>query len=453
MKTIISRILLMAMALVWSASALAQENTTQPKEDEKKGPLTIDAQMMARGEYRRGGLPTEKYDKDENNAHFVFERTRMTLGYEKSLISAKVTAQHQGIWGMEGGGSFEIYEAWAQLKAKNGLFARIGRQELVYDDERILGNNDWSMAAMTHDVLKVGYENYGHRLHAIFAYNQNSGNVNGGTYYKDGSQTYKSMQTAWYHYDVPKIPIGVSLIFMNVGMQLGTPDDYGTINQQIYGGYLTFKPKKLSLEAAYYRQGGKAPANYLKMNEDGYSQQKSLPVEAWMASVKATYEFSPKVTAYAGYDYLSGDKEFVVPDEGDIGLVQHKKVSAFTSIFGSSHKFYGAMDFFFVSAYYSSFSPGLQTLYAGSIFKPVKDLTVDASYNYFGITSSVSKLNTTLGHEIELSASYQFAKDANISLGYSFMMGTETMERLKRSTDRHKLHWAWLMLSFTPRLL
>lgn len=453
MRPIFSRILLMAVAFVGSMSLSAQEDTTQATNDDDKQKITIDAQLMSRGELRRGGLPSDDYNKDDNEAHFVFERTRMTLGYEKSIISAKVTARHQGIWGMENGGSFEIYEAWAQLKAKNGLFTRIGRQELVYDDERILGNNDWSMAAMTHDVLKVGFENYGHKFHAIFAYNQNSKNVNGGNYYTDGSQTYKTMQTAWYHYDVPKIPIGVSLIFMNVGLQAGTPNDYSTVSQQIYGGYLTFKPKNFVLEAAYYRQGGKSFADYKDVVETDYSQLRLLPLKAWMASVKASYDFSPQVTAYAGYDYLSGDKEFIVPGEGSIGLVQHKESSAFTSIFGSSHKFYGAMDFFFVSAYYASFSPGLQTLYAGSIFKPLKGLTIDASYKYLAITSALSNVKKTLGHEIELSASYQFAKDAKLSLGYSFMKGSETMERLKRSTEKRKLNWAWLMLSFSPRLL
>jgi hypothetical protein len=42
-------------------------------------------------------------------------------------------------------------------------------------------------------------------------------------------------------------------------------------------------------------------------------------------------------------------------------------------------------------------------------------------------------------------------KDCKLSAGYSFMWGTRTMVVLKRSSDRRRLHWGWLMLSVTPK--
>ncbi len=418
----------------------AQENN----EGDKPNELTVDAQLMSRVEERKGGLPGNVSDKDENRSHFISGRARMSIGYEKEHLSFKVTAQHQGVWGAEGGGKFNIYEAWTQLKNNNGLFARVGRQELVYDDERILGNNDWAMAAMYHDVLKVGYENDKHQFHAIVAYNQNSSNVYGGTFYQNGSQSYKSMQTAWYHYQMPQYPLGVSLIFMNIGMEAGTADDYNTIYQQLMGGYVKWRPGNLSLEAAYYLQRGKASLDY--------SINSSLPLKAWMASVKASYQFNSQLSGYCGFDYLSGDKDFTVPQMGNIGLTKHSKMSAFTSVFGSTHKFYGAMDFFYVSAYYGTCSPGLQKFYLGAIYKPFKGFSCDASYHYLATSSQLQEVDKTLGHEVELRSSYQLLKDATISLGFSYMKGTETMELLKRSTDKHQLLWGWLMLNISPRI-
>ena len=434
------------LKLFWSLSLLMVFTLAcaQEIEDEKNNQLTIDAHLMSRGENREGGLPGNTEDKNENRSNFISSRTRMSVSYERDNVSAKVTFQHQGVWGSEGGGNFNVYEAWTQLKAKNGLFARIGRQELVYDDERILGNNDWAMAAMYHDVLKAGYENHGHQFHAILAYNQNSKNVNGGTFYQDGSQPYKLMQTAWYHYDVPKVPLGVSLIFMNIGMQTGTQEDYRDLYQQLVGGYVKYTPRNMSLEAAYYHQMGRASLNY--------TTNTRIPINAWMASVKGTYNFNSQLTAYAGFDYLSGDKEFILPKQGTIGMPRHSKMTAFTSIFGSTHKFYGAMDFFYVSAYFGTFSPGLQNLFAGAEYKPVKGLSCDASYHYLATASKFKEINQTLGHEVELRATYQFMKDARIALGLSYMKGTETMEELKRSTDKHQLTWGWLMLNFSPRL-
>ena len=56
----------------------------------------------------------------------------------------------------------------------------------------------------------------------------------------------------------------------------------------------------------------------------------------------------------------------------------------------------------------------------------------------------------TLGHEVELSASWQLMPDVSLLAGYSFMQGTETMELLKRTSDKNRLHWGWLMLVITP---
>lgn len=434
------RLLLLTSLLVVFTGIWAQDE----KVDEKPNQLTIDAQLMSRGEVRRGGLPSSTEERDDNKSNFIFNRTRLSVGYERDNLSAKVTAQHKGVWGAEGGGNFNIYEAWAQLKSNSGLFARVGRQELVYDDERILGNNDWAMAALSHDALKVGYENHGHQIHAILAYNQNSKNVNGGTFYQNGSQPYKSMQSAWYHYDIPTFPLGVSLLFMNVGMQNGKPEEYRTLNQQLFGGYVKYHPQGLTIEAAYYHQSGDASLDY--------SSTMDLPINAWMASVKTTCDLNSKFSAYAGFDYLSGDREFVVPKPGTMGLPQHSKMSAFTTIFGSTHKFYGAMDFFYVSAYFDTFSPGLQNLFVGVACKPINKLSCDVAYHYLATATKIENLNMTLGHEIEVRAAYQLMKDVRLGMGFSFMKGTDTMESLKRSTDNRQLKWGWLMLNVSPRV-
>ena len=241
--------------------------------EEKENQLTLDLQMMSRGEIRDGGFSSAEEGID-GKSNFVIERERLVVGYEKSWLQMKMNIQHQGVWGQSGKGSINVYEGWAKLVAKNGLFTQVGRQMLAYDDERIIGANDWSMTGFSHDALKLGYEGYGHKAHAVLAYNQNAENMNGGTYYTKGSQPYKTMQTLWYHYDVPKIPLGASVLFMNIGMQGGEKGvNERTEWQQVFGGYVKYSPKLWSVEGSYYRQMGK--------NEDG------IKIRAWMASVKA----------------------------------------------------------------------------------------------------------------------------------------------------------------------
>lgn len=443
MRVISLLVVLMASCFLW-----AQEDSVKMNE------MTLDAQILTRGELRRGGLIATDDVQDADKANFVAERARLTFGFKRDALSMKVSVQHNGLWGMEGDGSnFDIYEAWAQLTAKNGLFAKVGRQELCYDDERILGSNDWAMAGLSHDVLKIGYEGYGHKVHAFAAYNQNSKNTNGGTFYTNGAQPYKSMQGLWYHYDVPRFPLGASLLFLNIGMESGTEKEHHTANQQLYGGYITFHPQRFSLELSYYRQAGKASMDY--------TSGKELPLKAWMGSVKTSFDINDMFTAYAGFDYISGDKEFAVPKPGLLGsgkgtapltAVRHTEITSFTSLYGSMRNFYGMMDFFYVSMYFCTFSPGLQNLFGGVKVKPLKGLSLDMSYHYMATATKLHDLNMTLGHMIELSAKYQVMRDVSVSAGYSYMSGTGTMERLERTTDSRKLHWGWVMLVISPQI-
>ena len=415
--------------------------------EDKENKVTLDLQMMTRGEIRSGGLSSSEDDEEvDDKANFVIERERLIVGYErfnigdqKPWLQMKLNIQHQGVWGQSGKGSINVYEGWAKLAAKNGLFAQVGRQMLAYDDERIIGSNDWAMAGSSHDALKLGYEGYGHKAHAILAYNQNAENVNGGTYYANGAQPYKTMQTFWYHYDVAPIPLGASILFMNIGMQGGDAGkNERTEWQQVLGGYVQYSPKFWSLEASYYRQMGK--------------EEHGIKIKAWMGSVKAQVHPSSFYGFEVGYDYLSGDKYFAVPPKGSFGLVQHNVIRGFNPIYGSHHKFYGAMDFFYVSTYVNGFTPGLQNAFVGGYVKPIKDLKIGLDYHYLAMSTSLPNTNKTLGHEFELTASYQIIKDLKISAGFSYMTGTETMERLKRATDDGNLKWGWLSLNISPRI-
>lgn len=424
----------LTLALLIPATAFAQD-----EESEKLNNFTVDAELMTRGELRYGGLPDNEDDTD-NKAHFILERTRLGLDYERTFLKAHVTAQHTAVWGQAGKGAFNIYEAWAQLTSRKGFFAKIGRQILSYDDERIIGSNDWAMAALSHDLLKVGYENDQHKLHLMFAYNQNAESVNGGTQYRNGDKPYKTMQNLWYHYDHPRMPFGASLLFMNQGLQSERDDNpEKTHYQQLIGTYISYKPNNWSAEGSFYYQFGR--------------NEYDMSISAWMASVKGTYSPTWQWKLTAGYDYLSGDPFFAVPPGGGIGLVQHKTIKGFSPVYGSHHKFYGAMDFFYLSTYFDGFTPGLQNYYAGVSYNPISKVRLDAAYHYFAIATNTDNLDKTLGHEFEFSASYTPIKEVSVSLGYSYMHGTKTMETLKRVDNNRNLHWAWLNVVVRPRFL
>ena len=414
--------------------------------------LSVDLQFLARGEARYGGLPSVPVIEDEGHeivepdkvptSNFVLSRTRLPINFKRDWLEARVTSQHSGVWGQSGKGAFNLHETWVKMTAHNGLFGQVGRVALSYDDERIIGTDDWAMTSPSHDILRLGYEGHGHKAHVILAYNQNAEVVNsGGSYYSNGAQPYKTMQAAWYHYDLPRLPLGASLLFMNIGMQNDKLNHQGvekTWFQHLLGTYLLFRPDRWIAEASYYHQFGK--------NEDG------IKIDAWMASAKVSFKPTNNYSITLGYDYLSGDKYFAVPTGHDLGMTRHNVIKGFSTVYGSHHKFYGAMDFFYVSAYHNGFTPGLQNTFIEAMYSPMKGLVCKTSYHYLATATDLEDMKKTLGHEVELQVSYALAREVKLSLGASFMKGSDTMERLKRSTNKSDMRWGWITLLVNPRI-
>ena len=430
------KLLTLAIILLpWVASA---------QKDSLQHELSLGVNILAHGEICGGGLPRASHST-ENRSAFLLGRTRLVLDFkQEKWLQTHLVIQNTAIWGMKGNQAINLYEGWARLQAPFGLFAQFGRIALSYDDERIIGTNDFANASKSHDALRLGYEGYGHQLHAILAYNQNGENVYSGTYYAGGAQPYKSMQTAWYHYEVPVFPLGVSLLFMNLGLQAGIEGDDDNPphveNQQMYGGYLKFHPQWMTVEGSYYRQGGKQVSDYMS----------GVPIKAWMASAKLTVKPSERYGFVGGYDYLSGDDYVPVIYGGTLGLPRHEVLGGFSPVNGSRTKFYGLLDFFYQSASINGFTPGLQNAYAGAFGKPWKGLSCSLTYHYLAVATQLKDLGETLGHSVDIGLSYAFSKDIVLAFGYTQMIGTDTMALLKQEGKGKRANWGWFSLVVSP---
>lgn len=412
----------------------------------KVNSLDFGLNFMTHGEMVRGGMPVSSDAVQEDKSNFLLGRTRLMVDYKRPYVEANAVLQNMTLWGSHDNMALGLYEAWVKFSAI-GLFGQVGRVALSYDDERIIGTNDFAMASLSHDVLRLGYEGYGHKAHVFLAYNQNPENMYADTYYRNGAQAYKSMVTAWYHYDVPKFPLGASLLFMHIGMQAGEPgyevNPPHNVYQRMYGGYLNFCPKYVGVEASYYRQKGRMV--------DGLNMS-SFKIDAWMFSGKVTVTPSKYYGFVLGYDHLSGDDYVPVPYGGMIGLPRHEVNKGFNPLYGSRTKFYGIMDYFYEKAYINGFTPGLQNAFFSVTGKPYKKLDLMATYHYLAVATHLDGLSNTLGHCVDVMASFSFTKDISLTAGYSLMFGSETMSRLKQGGSSKNSQWGWFSLIVSPRL-
>lgn len=404
--------------ILCGAVAIAQEG----------GEFTVKAQVRPRFEYNHGALlPLGKEDKATS---FISNRARLSLGYDNGFLSMGVSGQDISIWGqkpqVDNAANFTLNEAWAKIY-KNGVFAQIGRQSLIYDDERILGALDWNQAGRWHDALKLGYENYNHTAHLIFAYNQTSGIPRTGTFYYNGGQPYKFMQSGYYMYN-NKENFSLSALFMNLGMQGGKADEPATqvYNMQTFGANISYTIKKdLNLFGTFYYQTGKNTAD--------------KTIRAYMFAGKAKYNVAPLFSVALGADYLSGQD------------TNSDKATAFNPLYGTHHKFYGAMDYFYASSYPAY---GLMDIYASLIFKPLNKCTVDFTYHNFSAQQPVKSIESSkgLGSEIDLTVTYPIRSYITLQGGYSMMFGTDAFFAAKGGHKDRTQHWAFLSLSINPTI-
>ena len=106
---------------------------------EKENEFTMSMQIRPRAEYRNGALTPR--DEGVAPTSFINNRARLSMDYKRSDLELKMSAQHVGVWGqdpqIEKNGRFMLNEAWAKLNFGEGFFAQLGRQSLIYDDERI----------------------------------------------------------------------------------------------------------------------------------------------------------------------------------------------------------------------------------------------------------------------------------------------------------------------------
>ena len=147
--------LVVLVAGLLSVALFAQAEETQ---NTKENTFSMKVQIRPRAEYRNGVLFPRP--KDAESTGFINNRARLSLGYERDRLSIGLSAQHVGVWGqdpqIDKNGRFILNEAWAKLDFGSGFFAKLGRQSLVYDDERIMGALDWNVAGRYHDALKLG---------------------------------------------------------------------------------------------------------------------------------------------------------------------------------------------------------------------------------------------------------------------------------------------------------
>ncbi len=160
----------------------------------------ITGQVRTRTEFR-DGLGNPAYVGAAPNI-FTSQRTNLNIGYRWDKLLFGLDIRDVRVWGQDAatinnadGNKLFLHQAWGEfivasaadtnckLKVDN-LSLKVGRQELIYDDSRLLGNLDWLQQGRRHDMALLKFLHRGYQADFGVAFNQNNDNFgNYGTLY------------------------------------------------------------------------------------------------------------------------------------------------------------------------------------------------------------------------------------------------------------------------------
>lgn len=392
-------------------------------------------QIRPRYEFRNGYKAPIPYG--ETPGQFISERTRLNFNFKQDKFVTKLTMQNIRVWGdvqttaKSDVNGIELFEAWVQYNFDETWSARLGRQVISYDNQRIFGEIDWLQQGQSHDAALVTYKHKKSQLDLAVAYNANSESDLATPYIV---QNYKAMQYAWYHTELGKI--NMSLLFLNTGYEnklaapIPTPLPELTVDyMQTFGTYMNTKGKKWDANLWFYGQTGKS---------------NTFNVSAYDAALNFNYALTDKFKAGFGYEFLSGKSQ----------ASTSTAIKSFYPLFGTNHGFNGLMDYFYVGNYKNTV--GLQDAFLKFGYS-TKKWQFNLMPHVFNAANTVldankKEMNNYLGTEVDFTASYAVQKYVTVSGGYSQMFGTDTMQRLKGGDIDHTNNWAWVMINVNPQI-
>lgn len=394
------------------------------------GQLNLFGEIRPRFEIRDGYkfLPEE----NEQPAAFVVQRNRLGLNFHNNHISSVLSFQNILVWGSEplktNLSSFGLQEAWIKLRIADSLFIKSGRQELIYDNQRLLSNNNWVNNGQKHDIVLFQLFRKTWQLDAGFAFNQESERISGTEYNLAGN--YKYMNFVYFSGKLGESG-DISLLSINDGFQ-STISENQTKFRFTYGGSYRFRMDQFEFYAAGYLQNGKNP--------------EGIGINAWYGHLKGGFSINPELKIEGGFEVFSGN-DYTFPGEN--------KIRAFNAAYGAGHGFNGSMDYFTNPGH--TMGAGLVNPYLSMIWKQGRLNQLKTDLHVFGLQNNYifqdEVIKKYLGTEVDISFTRAIANDLSFSLGYSIMLAGQSMEIIKGGSSDRAAHWGFAMLTYKPDFL
>ena len=402
------------------------------------------AQLVISGEIRPrselyNGTNNAKTSSDNRPGLATQQRSRITLTYtgtgDTEGLKVVLSPQLVSFWGqmpqaydLLGDGApgapeanFSVFEAYALYKFSDLFSLKFGRQAISYGDQRWFGALGWAASGRSHDAFVGKFSlSESSNLDVGFTLNQTRHTNDPNVSLQNIRAGNKSLQYIWYDTKLGesvKLPVMVTNV-TNQDLDTAGVFDGTHTHVTTFGTMPTIKlSEQLTVDAsAYYQFSGDDHA-------------------ASLFAISATYK-SGKTPITIGADIVSGK----AVDDTDT------KTKTWLQPFGTNHKFYGLMDFFYVG---ETRQEGLNDFFVKTAFKTGEKSKLLAHVHHFIANKDYNsaengELTKDIGTEIDLIYNLNISKPFNLKLGYSQFFASEAFGVIP-SDDFNS--WTWLQLT------
>ena len=433
-----------------SAKAAIASSTLQTATAAKPNSLTISVDMRVRTEFRHGyrSLPL----KDTAAAYFINQRTRLNFDYKTKRFDFYASLQDARVWGeqdpREGQGTtsgvtanptttFPLYlfEGYVEPHFNDRWSIRIGRQRVMYDNQRLFAENDWRLPGNSHDAVRLIYNNkINLNTELLFAFNQSAEQNYATNYAPNGFKNYKNLLVHYLNYKISKTLVLTTINTMD-GYQSALQTN--TTHQRFTsGGRLELQNNKWYATISGYYQYGKD------------SSGKKLAAFYLQPEVK----YSSKTLAIRlGAEWLSGQDS------------TNSKDNNFVPLYGVAHRFNGNLDLF-TTFPADAKNGGLINPYLFFQYQKAKWTVRLENHLFYShtdtpFTGAVTN-NKFLGFENDWRVNFKPTPMIDLEYGFAWAAVTNSMVEVKTSaltnTNIAKYsktpYWSYLSVRFTPTI-
>jgi hypothetical protein len=371
--------------------------------------VRLSGQIRPRSEWRNPGAGSSDW--------FTSMRVRADLSAQlEKGISALVQLQDVRQWGEAGSptadaraADFGVHQGYVEAAAgaRQKFWGRVGRQEIAFGEERLVGALDWAQQARAFDGIRVGAR---FATSTVDLFGFKIAEPSAGLVTSDAD-------FSGVHVQLPRTPGGTLELYGFLSRVPAVGTRQGTLGLRYAGkrGRVEYR-----VEGAYQ-----------------LGERTDRTVRAYLATAQVTLGLAGtrgRITLWV--DHLSGD-----------GNLADSTIRSFETLYATNHRFYGYVDLFTDIPAHTG-NRGLQDVAVKLAYVPAAGVQLALDAHTFRLARAGGFASRRLAEEIDVVATWRYSASTVVSGGLGWVVDGPAIRALGRLQGDYAFTYLMLDVKF-----